>query len=150
MNPVTLPLEVPGSAAAAIKNTASVTAPHRENGARAKLHRGLSPATFNTRSSCYCPHCAADKHSGYWPRDEQSRGPLLQFSRLATALAPSLLCGIAAKENASMRLIHTVYEPAGEGPHPTLIAMHGFGANALDLLGLEPYLRYVTFLVICS
>jgi phospholipase/carboxylesterase len=69
--------------------------------------------------------------------------------RLATALAPSLLCGIAAKENASMRLIHTVYEPAGEGPHPTLIAMHGFGANALDLLGLAPYIADGRFMVIC-
>ena len=39
-----------------------------------------------------------------------------------------------------MRLIHTLYEPAGEGPHPTLIAMHGFGASALDLLGLAPYI----------
>jgi len=39
-----------------------------------------------------------------------------------------------------MRLIHTLYEPAGEGPHPTLIAMHGFGASALDLLGLAPLL----------
>jgi len=149
MNPGNLPLDVPGSDAAAIENTASVTVPHRENGARAILHRGLSPATFNARSSCYCPHCAADKDSGYWPRDEQSRGPLLQLSRLATALAPSLLCGIAAKENASMRLIHTVYEPAGEGPHPTLIAMHGFGANALDLLGLAPYIADGRFMVIC-
>ena len=48
-----------------------------------------------------------------------------------------------------MRLIHTVYEPSGEGPHPTLIAMHGFGANALDLLGLAPYIADGRFLVIC-
>ena len=48
-----------------------------------------------------------------------------------------------------MRLIHTVYEPAGEGPHPTLIAMHGFGANALDLLGLAPYIADGRFMVIC-
>jgi len=39
-----------------------------------------------------------------------------------------------------MRLIHTLYEPNGDGPHPTLIAMHGFGASALDLLGLAPYI----------
>jgi phospholipase/carboxylesterase len=56
---------------------------------------------------------------------------------------------IALKENASMRLIHTVYEPAGEGPHPTLIAMHGFGASALDLLGLAPYIADGRFMVIC-
>src|ERR1039457_7114858 len=48
-----------------------------------------------------------------------------------------------------MQLIHTVYEPAGEGPHPTLIAVHGFGANALDLLGLAPYVADGRFMVIC-
>ena len=48
-----------------------------------------------------------------------------------------------------MRLIHTLYEPAGDGPHPTLIAMHGFGANALDLLGLAPYIADGRFMVIC-
>ena len=48
-----------------------------------------------------------------------------------------------------MRLIHTLYEPAGDGPHPTLIAMHGFGASALDLLGLAPYIAAGQFMVIC-
>ena len=48
-----------------------------------------------------------------------------------------------------MRLIHTLYEPAGDGPHPTLIAMHGFGASALDLLGLAPYIADGQFMVIC-
>jgi phospholipase/carboxylesterase len=38
-----------------------------------------------------------------------------------------------------MKLIHTAFEPAGDGPHPTIIAFHGWGANALDLLGLAPY-----------
>ena len=41
-----------------------------------------------------------------------------------------------------MDLIHTVYEPAGAGPHPTIIAMHGWGASALDLMsnifGMQP------------
>ena len=37
-----------------------------------------------------------------------------------------------------MNLLHTVYEPAGEGPHPAILALHGWGANALDLLGLAP------------
>ena len=49
----------------------------------------------------------------------------------------------------AMRLIHTLYEPTGDGPHPTLIAMHGFGANALDLLGLAPYIADGRFMVIC-
>jgi len=48
-----------------------------------------------------------------------------------------------------MRLVHTLYEPAGDGPHPTLIAMHGFGASALDLLGLAPYIADGRFMVIC-
>ena len=37
-------------------------------------------------------------------------------------------------------LLHTVYEPAGDGPHPTVVALHGWGANGMDLLGLAPYL----------
>jgi|SRR5208282_1699788 len=48
-----------------------------------------------------------------------------------------------------MELIHTVWEPAGEGPHPTIIAMHGWGANALDLIGLAPYIADGRFMIIC-
>jgi len=48
-----------------------------------------------------------------------------------------------------MELIHTVWEPTGEGPHPTIIAMHGWGANALDLVGLAPYVAEGRFMVIC-
>lgn len=48
-----------------------------------------------------------------------------------------------------MDFIHTLYEPSGEGPHPTIIALHGWGANALDLLGVAPYLCSGRFLVIC-
>jgi predicted esterase len=48
-----------------------------------------------------------------------------------------------------MHLLHTVYEPAGEGPHPTILALHGWGANAMDLLGLAPYLAGGRFLVLC-
>ena len=48
-----------------------------------------------------------------------------------------------------MELLHTVYEPAGEGPHPTILTLHGRGANALDLLGLAPHLAGGRFLVIC-
>src|SRR5258708_34732102 len=53
------------------------------------------------------------------------------------------------RERELMRLIHAVYDPAGDGPHPTLIAMHGYGANALDLLGLAPYIADGRFMVIC-
>lgn len=48
-----------------------------------------------------------------------------------------------------MQLIHSIFEPQGEGPHPTIVALHGWGANALDLLGLAPHLCDGRFLVIC-
>jgi len=48
-----------------------------------------------------------------------------------------------------MELIHCVYEPAGEGPHPTMLALHGWGANALDLLGLAPHIAGGRFRLIC-
>ncbi len=48
-----------------------------------------------------------------------------------------------------MQLIHAIFEPEGEGPHPTILALHGWGANGLDLLGLAPYLCAGRFLVIC-
>jgi len=48
-----------------------------------------------------------------------------------------------------VELIHTLYEPSGAGPHPTILTLHGRGANALDLLGLAPYLCGGKFLMIC-
>jgi len=48
-----------------------------------------------------------------------------------------------------MELIHTLHEPSGAGPHPTILTLHGRGANALDLLGLAPYICGGKFLVIC-
>ena len=48
-----------------------------------------------------------------------------------------------------MNLIHTLYQPAGDGPFPTLLTLHGRGANAFDLLGLAPYLCGGKFLMIC-
>ncbi len=48
-----------------------------------------------------------------------------------------------------MRLVHAVYEPAGPGPQPTVVALHGWGASALDLLGLAPHLDGGAFLVLC-
>ncbi len=48
-----------------------------------------------------------------------------------------------------MKLIHTVFQPSGQGPHPTILALHGRGAKALDLLGLAPTLCNGRFLVIC-
>ncbi|HSF59693.1 MAG TPA: alpha/beta hydrolase-fold protein [Candidatus Binatia bacterium] len=48
-----------------------------------------------------------------------------------------------------MNLIHTIYEPSGSGPHPTILTLHGRGANAFDLLGLAPYICNGKFLMIC-
>lgn len=48
-----------------------------------------------------------------------------------------------------MELIHTLYQPSGPGPFPTLLTLHGRGANAFDLLGLAPYLCGGRFMVIC-
>ncbi len=48
-----------------------------------------------------------------------------------------------------MDLIHSSYHPVGEGPHPTVIALHGWGASALDLLGLAPHLANGQLLVLC-
>jgi len=48
-----------------------------------------------------------------------------------------------------MNLVHAIYEPPGPGPHPTLLTLHGFGANALDLLGLAPHICNGRFLVLC-
>lgn len=48
-----------------------------------------------------------------------------------------------------MDLIHTLFEPQGSGPHPTILTLHGWGANALDLLGLAPYVSAGRFLALC-
>lgn len=48
-----------------------------------------------------------------------------------------------------MELIHTLYQPPGSGPFPTVLTLHGRGANAFDLLGLAPYLCGGKFLMIC-
>jgi phospholipase/carboxylesterase len=37
-----------------------------------------------------------------------------------------------------MELMHTAHVPAGPGPFPAIIALHGFGASAHDLLGIAP------------
>lgn len=48
-----------------------------------------------------------------------------------------------------MQLVHAIHEPSGDGPHPTVLALHGWGANALDLLGLAPHLGGGGYLVLC-
>lgn len=48
-----------------------------------------------------------------------------------------------------MQLLHTAYVPPGDGPFPTILALHGWGASAQDLLGLAPYLHGGEALVVC-
>ena len=48
-----------------------------------------------------------------------------------------------------MKLVHALWEPAGDGPFPTIFAMHGWGSNAMDLQGLAPFIAGGRFLVIC-
>ena len=48
-----------------------------------------------------------------------------------------------------MRLLHTAHVPAGQGPHPTVVALHGWGASAHDLIGLAPLLCGGRALVLC-
>ena len=48
-----------------------------------------------------------------------------------------------------MQLIHTIYQPPGAGPFPTILTLHGRGANAFDLLGLAPLICGGKFLMIC-
>ena len=48
-----------------------------------------------------------------------------------------------------MELLYTAHVPAGAGPFPTVVAMHGYGADAHDLLGLAPALRDGQVLMLC-
>lgn len=49
----------------------------------------------------------------------------------------------------AMELLYTAHVPAGEGPHPTLLLLHGWGASAHDLIGLAPVLHGGRALVLC-
>ena len=48
-----------------------------------------------------------------------------------------------------MDFVHAVWTPAGPGPHPTLIALHGHGAHCQDLAPLAPMLADGQLQVIC-
>jgi len=50
---------------------------------------------------------------------------------------------------ARMELLHTAHIPAGDGPFPTIIALHGWGASAHDLLGLAPIFDGGRSIVLC-
>ena len=48
-----------------------------------------------------------------------------------------------------MNFVHAVWSPAGDEPHPTLIALHGHGAHCQDLAPLAPMLADGRLQVIC-
>jgi phospholipase/carboxylesterase len=48
-----------------------------------------------------------------------------------------------------MELLHTAHVPAGAGPFPTILALHGFGASAHDLIGIAPLVDQGEVLFLC-
>jgi phospholipase/carboxylesterase len=54
----------------------------------------------------------------------------------------------AAGEN-DMNLLHSAYEPFGDGPHPAVVALHGWGASAMDLIGLAAHVADGRCLMLC-
>jgi phospholipase/carboxylesterase len=48
-----------------------------------------------------------------------------------------------------MDLLYTAHVPSGDGPFPTILALHGWGASAHDLIGLAPILQGGSALVLC-
>lgn len=48
-----------------------------------------------------------------------------------------------------MELLHTAHVPAGKGPFPTILALHGWGASAHDLLGIAPRVLDGEVLFLC-
>ncbi len=48
-----------------------------------------------------------------------------------------------------MDLMYTAHVPAGAGPFPTVLALHGYGATAHDLLGLAPQIRRGELVFLC-
>ena len=52
-------------------------------------------------------------------------------------------------EKSTEKLAHTAHVPAGDGPFPALIALHGWGASAHDLFGLAPSIHNGEAVVLC-
>lgn len=47
------------------------------------------------------------------------------------------------------KLAYAAHVPEGDGPFPAVILLHGWGANAHDLLGFAPHLRGGQAVVLC-
>ncbi|HEX4959211.1 MAG TPA: alpha/beta hydrolase-fold protein [Thermoanaerobaculia bacterium] len=48
-----------------------------------------------------------------------------------------------------MSLLYTAHVPAGAGPFPAILLLHGWGASAHDLIGLAPALHDGRAIVLC-
>ena len=48
-----------------------------------------------------------------------------------------------------MDLLYTAHVPAGPGPFPTILALHGYGASAHDLLGIAPQIQRGEVVYLC-
>ncbi|MEM7409169.1 MAG: dienelactone hydrolase family protein [Myxococcota bacterium] len=48
-----------------------------------------------------------------------------------------------------MELLYTAHVPGGDGPFPTILALHGWGASGHDLIGLAPILHAGRAIVLC-
>jgi len=48
-----------------------------------------------------------------------------------------------------MDLLYTAHVPAGRGPFPTILALHGWGATAHDLIGLAPQIQQGEVVFLC-
>ena len=48
-----------------------------------------------------------------------------------------------------MELLYAAYVPPGEGPFPTVLMLHGWGASAHDLFSLAPFMHGGGALVLC-
>jgi phospholipase/carboxylesterase len=50
---------------------------------------------------------------------------------------------------AASPLLYTAHVPPGDGPFPTIVLLHGWGASAHDLFGLAPHIHRGRALVLC-
>jgi phospholipase/carboxylesterase len=69
--------------------------------------------------------------------------------RACPAVAGRGRWGILAATMSASELLYAAHVPGGEGPFPTLILLHGWGASAHDLLGLAPMVHDGRALVLC-
>jgi len=63
--------------------------------------------------------------------------------------APGQGAAVSSRPMSPSALLYPAHVPGGEGPFPTLVLVHGWGANAHDLLGLAPMVHDGRALVLC-